>query len=599
MDTSILTTARDTLTDSLATLRTTLDARGQVLTARQWEALEATLGCMAGMISGVTPARYHLAALDPGLGKTTALVSFLQALCRQDRTGAVGVLVGLSRKAEIKDVVEAARLHTDDFAVFTADEELNALGGRHPTKARVLFTTQAMIASRCQQHLFADTEVFHYQGHPRRVRIWDETFERARGVTIERDHIPKLYSHFRVRNPDLVSVLETIHRDLEAAEDGNVYQVPDLASAFGLDLGSDYRRAQVDLSTVEDEAARRLILLSNKPCLVRHHQEGRYLISVDEHLPRDLAPLVILDASGRVRDTYALWEHHGNTLVRLPDAPKSYEGLIIHHWARGGGKTAFRSAPATLTDGIADTINSKPDEPWLVIHHKRTKREDPDIEALLKDKITGDTTRVSFLTWGMHHGTNAYANVPNVILAGNLYYREMDYEAIWYAATGKPVEAGGCPPDERRRVEAGEFRHQVLQALCRAVVRKSVGGSCPPCHAYVIASARTTASDLRETFPGCTVVDWVPRIEEPTGRVAEALKIIARWFADNPSQTRVKFKVIYEPLGLTTQKFLTNVRQHRVFMAKLEAMGIREYGKSKMVGFERVSSDTTPGQEAE
>jgi len=88
-------------------------------------------------------------------------------------------------------------------------------------------------------------------------------------------------------------------------------------------------------------------------------------------LPKGIEPILVLDASARVRSTYAQWQEKRGGIVQLRPAPKRYDNLTVHVWDRSGSKGAFRMKGAELVEGIAETINSKPEgEGWLVIGHK-------------------------------------------------------------------------------------------------------------------------------------------------------------------------------------------------------------------------------------
>jgi hypothetical protein len=80
--------------------------------------------------------------------------------------------------------------------------------------------------------------------------------------------------------------------------------------------------------------------LSGKTVAVR--QDGPYgntVLDYHETLPEGLAPMVVLDASGRVRETYSQWEENRGGLTRLTAAPKRYDNLTVHRWRTGGGKS--------------------------------------------------------------------------------------------------------------------------------------------------------------------------------------------------------------------------------------------------------------------
>jgi hypothetical protein len=205
-------------------------------------------------------------------------------------------------------------------------------------------------------------------------------------------------------------------------------------------------------------AANALWFLCGKTVTVR--KDGAYghtILDYKETLPRDLAPLLVLDASSRrdVRETYNLWDHGRGGIKRLIEAPKDYSPLIIHHWAVSGGKSSFRSKSerGRRIRAVALTINSTRTKKWLVVHHKDDEFE-ADVRALLED-----CADVAFIHWGAHDAINDYADRSHVILAGTLFLRPSHYEALGRAAAG-PSSADG--PFSRKAFEAvrrGEHRH--------------------------------------------------------------------------------------------------------------------------------------------
>ncbi|ASG19511.1 hypothetical protein Y958_00745 [Nitrospirillum viridazoti CBAmc] len=565
------------------------------------DALHDLLDIMCMMAEGRTQPSYYLSSLDPGLGKTTAVVSFLKALCASDQHRHVSALVCLARREEIRDVIEGSGLSSDEFAVLAgkASEgpqsarwvDLDGLGGVAPDKARVLFTTQAMVKHRCKRSPFEDVSAFQYRGELRQVRIWDESFEIAEGITMDHDAIAELFRSLRVLNPEATKALLGLHRELEDAPDGTIHELPDLASPFGLQLVDALDHHGSALSPEKLETLYHLVALSSQTCVVRHFQGRRYLIGKATPIPGDLAPVVILDASGRVRQTYTLWERHRRTLVRLKAAAKDYSRLTIHHWFKGGGRETIRDDISRYADAVAAAINTKPDQEWLVVHHKPRDEETDLAEAVLSG-LEGNLNRVRFLTWGRHHGTNEYADIPNVVLVGALYQRDIDHEARWHACSEIAPGQQRCSEEDRLAVEEGEFRHMVLQALCRVVVRKNEGGTCAPCTAYVIAKKGDVVRSLKEAFPGAAIVPWHPETVEPSGRVAEALEIIRAWL-DAGVPDLLPFKSVARTMGIQPRTFRDNVRQHPLFMSRLAALGVEEAGGGgvRKTGFARIAME--------
>jgi hypothetical protein len=140
-----------------------------------------------------------------------------------------------------------------------------------------------------------------------------------------------------------------------------------------------------------------------------------------------------------------------------------------------------------IAEGVARTIQTRPTEQWLVVHHKPTG--EMDFEKLVRAKLSLDDERVHFLTWGRHDATNRFAHVSNVILAGTLFFPDFLYEALGRLAAARPSSTGQF--EEASSVRLGELHHGIIQALCRAAVRGFAHGNCPRTQAYVIANRWT------------------------------------------------------------------------------------------------------------
>lgn len=554
-----------------------------------WEALGDLLSTLEAMAEGKAAPRFYLSSLDPGMGKTAAVVAFVDTLLSYPDYEHVGVLICLSRLEEIRGLAQRMGIPRDWLAVVTSDAEVNALGSAEPNSARVLFTTHAMLEKRTDGRTFAGAREFHYQGAPRRVRIWDESVLPGQALTVARDDIAFLFRPLRAAHPALTDTLETIFGELGALEDGARYTLPDFPAQHGVTLND----ALALLSgAAEDQRAALTALwfLSGKVATVRKDGAlGQTALDYRDTLPADLAPMVILDASGRVRQTYRNWEESRGNLCRLKAAPKRYDNLTVHVWNTGGGKGSFDRKADELASGIAATINAS-DEEWLVVCHKA--RGKVDTENQVRSLLLGNPARVSFVTWGQHDATNRFSHVPNVILAGTLFYRASFYEALGRASAGITSADGAYSREDTMRVLEGENRHLVLQALCRGSVRSSDGDVCRPCNAYIIAATRSgIPAALPEIFPGCTVVPWRPIKRSLRGHIADAVEYIERWLAECPTESVLPFKQVARAVGLLdNSNFRRAIRQHPQFREAIAELGLVEWGPRKnLTGFLRTA----------
>lgn len=592
-----LTTSAPTMgplaTTTITTLQDFFDVKvGHHPSTAMWQGLADLAQILERMANGDCPRQFYLSSLDPGVGKTQTIVHFIRALLSSPAHEDVGVIICVSRLNEIKSLTQGMGLSDDQYAILTADKKLNSLGSGRPRASRILFTTQQMVERRCEGHRFEEVDTFFHRGKPRQVRIWDESILPGQTLTLNRDDIATLFRPLRGAAPDLVSDIEAMFRESGEVEDGAQYAIPDLAAKHGIDLngvlgllgrpnGSWRRSTQSNDSSDQIRAASDLWLLAGKAATVR--RDGGYgatILDFKDTLPPDLAPVVILDASGRVRRTYHQWETKRGGLVRLKAAIKSYDNLIIHVWTRGGGKGAFIKNGQELADGIATTINTKPQEEWLVVHHKRIPGRlqlEDDVRAL----IQGDQGKVHFVSWGNHSATNAYSRVPNVILAGTLFYRASHYESLGRLAAGFGSDLGPYPKSDCQAVQEGEHSHLILQALCRGSVRLCRGNVCAPCNAYIIASHRTgIPKALATIFPECKVKRWQPIQKALRGKVKDAVEYLDQWFISNPDG-RLPFVEVSKALGMTSANFRKGVRHHLDFEEARHARNILEHGNGK------------------
>lgn len=122
---------------TIAGLQHVFNGREHYPSADMWEALRAAAETMEAMAEGRCPDLIHVSSLDPGVGKTSVVVCFLRVLLASGAHANVAALVCVQRKEQIEAIVKEANLARNDYAVLTADPELNALGCETASEARV------------------------------------------------------------------------------------------------------------------------------------------------------------------------------------------------------------------------------------------------------------------------------------------------------------------------------------------------------------------------------------------------------------------------------------------------------------------------------
>lgn len=537
-------------------------------------ALRGFLRVMERGLKGELEQCYYVLPLDPGMGKTRACISFVKAWRQAGYQPASSILIGLSTLAELETMIEEMGLPSHDFAVLTSNDNMNALGlptERHG-KAKVLFTTQQMIRSRTKGRSFTDAAEFHYQGSPRPLRLWDESILPAAPVVIDRDTLSGMVRPLRQRLPDFANALDAFTASMLGTQDGDVITVPE-----SLILGpTSVRQAKgVLTSTTERELIDSLQLMGGRLMTLRNQRQyGIVLVGSTPVLPDDFAPVIVVDASARVRTSYKLWSEHRRNLALLSGAGNSFHNLVVHHWDRSSGKQALSCDDdrREIAEGIAEAWRRDPKSEWLIVTYLDTK------DALIADvqqAIGDENARLNWLHWGRHTSTNDFRQVGNIVIVGQWTYPPSAYEALAMAASGlEPPDVNGM---SIRDVEMGEHAHNLLQALCRASVRNPRRGGTAPCNAFVITSLGGTEALLEELFPGHSYVKWREGSKAPEA-VAKAIELVEAHFAI-ARPTPIKKKRLREALGIKDASQFTRriihqpAFQHFLASQRLESSG--------------------------
>lgn len=524
--------------------------------------------------------KFYLASLDPGQGKSLGLSLFLNVWAEHGYNPDEGALIGVSRFSEIKTLVSQSGLKATEYGVLTSNEELNALGlpkERHES-ARVLFTTQQMIIRRCAGQRFADATAFHYRGKPRKLRIWDETLTPAEPFTVGRDNLGSLLAPLRLERNDYATAVEDLMHRLFTARDSDKVFVPiELADIpTRLDWTGD---APTDEQRDLVEKLRRVA--GRETLVVSDGRLGNTLVGVERSLPSDFAPVVVLDASGRVRPTYSVWSRWRGDLERLPPAVSDYSNLNIHVWPQASGRRKLRDRESrtAIVTALAEAINREPESGWLVVHYKDATDLPPELLA----RVAGDPSRIRFLPWGNHHGTNEFRDIPNVALVGQFTYRRSGYVSVAFAA--------GLPESHANEIGSdfkdGEWAHHTLQAALRGSARKVINGKASRMDLFmVLTPSPTRVERLKRIFPGAVVSDWEPF---PKGLTGQA-KALADYLSDQFTRgvRKVRKKVAREEVGIRHSSNLRgNVLDQPAFIRFMEQWGIRSEGQHFVLSDDR------------
>ena len=537
-------------------------------------------------ISGFAEEMFYISSIDAGLGKSVSFRTFLAAKKAEGFKDGESVLIAFRTIHEAKEFVSKdCPVDTTDVAVFTSNDEVNKLGSGRPGDARVLVTTHAMLRRKLRKKHFSRANEFFYEGEPRKLRIWDEWLTRAESIHIGMDEIASLYRPLRHSYPEWVAGLEAFVREVSDKEDGAVLSVP---TKFG--TGAQFRDSE-KLSYLIDErqrnTVRHLDWAGGRRVRVCATSGARVLVGAGPALPSDLAPPIVLDASARVNEGYRVWKENGANVEFLPEAVRDYSNLTVSISKQGCGKTALQDAEKRepILRRIVELINSNPDEKWLVVGPK----DRPAFEC--SKEIAGSVLKpenVSYLHWGVHYGTNEFAEVKNLIVIGGFLAPETSYLADYAAATGVTPE--DLTDGHRRLMKTSKLKDNLLQAFCRGNIRRGVGDVCGEATVYLIMPHNLNPEAIvRETFPGCKVEEWGGGKTRANGQAKAVLDTLKGMIQDGRTGSVSKAKVrLAAGIGNATRfaQVLTGLAD------QLEALGVTVGHKHFVIGAGKVISST-------
>jgi hypothetical protein len=520
------------------------------------------------MLNGELDLSFYLSSLHPGIGKSTAIICWVQAYQQsQDKHGSHGVIMCFDRHEEIHRIVKDLNLPADSFAVVVADDdkgrELNGMGrGSNSVDGAliVLTTKQQMLMPGQRGRHFNDMHKFFYRGKPRMIRIWDETLTCGKGLKLVVRKLDKLPDDLSDSYPGIANELEKISEGLRRCTNTDTYYIKDL-SVRARSVLSTFKWS----TTGNKDTALALLQLLGRLVTVRSNDRGFVAIDCTETIPVGFAPCIVTDASGEVRDGYNLQDQYRGNLVRLKGAAKNYGKLTVNVWRHASGRTAYEEyGNAVYVKEIVSVINSRPTEEFLVLR----LLSNPELEDEIKDQVT-QPERVHFTHYGVHTATNVYRNIPNMIVSGLMAYRSEDYEALAMASAGLSTSNGKLTPEQLNHFRHGEYAHHLLQAVCRIRVRKSEGAGCPESRVWIIAPKGILPDEqLVDIFPSCVVERWRTTPQALKGLRLQALEYLADKIASGMSE--ISSITVKNHLRMTQSNFKRDILDNDDFNDSLQ-----------------------------
>lgn len=320
-----------------------------------------------------------------------------------------------------------------------------------------------------------------------------------------------------------------------------------------------------------------LSALAGQPATLREDsREGFVAVGIGQPLPDDLAPLIVLDASARLRPSYRYWAERSGNVVFLPPAAADYSSMELNWWNKGAGKSVL-SDPVereSIVAAAADLLNSN-DEEWLVIHQKAALPYAAHPAYCVASDIRGrvrNEKRVTFVHWGRHLASNDHRHIRNVLIIGGNHYSQQSYEAIYAAAAGRLDDI-----NERavREISAFEFAHHVYQAACRSNLRNMDHEAAGQAKVFLICSdAAGKRPAIEQAFPNCAIHDWTPVPPKRTKKDEKVINAMTLLFdSEGPLITE---KALIQACGGKDSQYLRKTWDRPAIVKFMADNGIRK-----------------------
>lgn len=540
-----------------------------------WQALYDILNNLDRQLLGTAHPVVHLSSADPGLGKTTAL----RAYCRSMIEGSgVGAMVAISNYRDIEAFVLGmpkelwSSIFIQTSVDLTSQKQVTAYTRENPSSAPggllvgatlapdinsaqlLIITHEKLRRILSREGTFEAASGLYYRGKPRKVKAHDEAMQLRTTVSLQVSELLLACKVVSATRPAAYSKVLTACFEMEKAADDSEYPFPDL-EPYG--INNDWLFAILDggrswkLRDDTIEALTALTLISGQTVRIRESKTkkriGDYeevwssaLLTFTDSVLLTLAPVLILDASGRVREYYSDFEKQG-LLYRLRTAVKDYGNLTIYHKDARAGKAVLKpdsDAIKARASEIADLIEYFPnDETWLICSHPQNLNARNPVQELLPhitaqldlrgipwrgcatDAKGNKRDRVEALTWGRHTSTNAFSHIKNVVTASLLTLPPEKYEVEKRASSNLKPEDGSLSQDTIRKFRKTEHAHDILQAVCRIQVRLP-GATVRPSRYFDFSPASSGVKGiLRRIFKGTGPIQ-----KFPSKKTQEALK---------------------------------------------------------------------------
>ena len=554
---------------------------GQTPSTTQRIAITDLMGCILLAAEGDIKSEYDnkqifLSSMSCGQGKTQTLIFMIRELLSSDKYKDVSFLVCLNRKAEIQAFVNSLNIHPNDIGIFTADDEVNALGTSNHTRARVLITTQAMINSRCSGDLIKNNSEFLFNNELRTCNIWDEAIDYTKSALITNKDIAEVTTTLSRIDDELCAYVAGLLPAIVKAEHGDTIDIYDFNEKFSISTKTLKARAlELSVSVEIKKILAELWAMSGKTVRINKDGNNNTILNYSVSLPQDIFPLIVLDANASSSDTYKLLAEYRENIHELKPSIRTCENFHLNWWNRASGSSISEDNQNEIAHGIAKYIEHNPDDKYLIFEKKAH-----DYEKLVRGYLKDDLNySLAFVTYGNHKALNIYRDCNNVIFTSLYIHNNATIEAAT-RGNGDFGMVNDVDEDILKSFKYGQIASDLMQAGFRSMLRDSKGADvCPHVNGLLISSEKTgTREVVKRAFPKCKLRPCNPFKPNEVIGLSKRAKDVAHKIDEllEQGETTIKFPSIYKPLGMSRSDFRDNIRQLPAFQEWLSSRGICE-----------------------
>jgi hypothetical protein len=538
-----------------------LAARGNNLSDAHRDGLSKMLTCFSKLALGEETGRWAC-SLAASLGKSQGIVSFIVAAHQllPKLPASFSLTIAASRVEDLAEMYRACReagvpeseLGLAYSSRFTYDAKRAAeyLAGKEPTlpdgyvsepatpdlsSRRFIFVTHQRLSLRpegkSQQQRDNARErialLSLYNGQRRALTLWDETFLRSEpwaSTLMDLADITNLVKGRLDYSNDLADVsqyLSTCKERIEGAiKNGGTYGLTvDLPSLEPQTRQHMLRCLPANLG-LREQIENFLTAAAYPIQVVDQQNGGGAMYAYTLRVPRELDPIVVLDASHEIRylskldTTLRIWPGIPQDIKRYPDL-RIY--LTAYHTGRHTIEKALKfPSSSPLVKELIHTIQTTPDDgkKFLIITFtedkaKRGNKRD-GVLTKLKSALTAagiSASRYTLLTFGSETATSRYKDHPFVYFLGHLHLPTQVLRAL-IAGQQDKLDAK-IPPAELEAAQLGEIVHSSYQGANRGTIRTVKNGIAAAETVWLsYKHPRKLRAELEPMFPDAQWPEW-------------------------------------------------------------------------------------------